>query len=392
MTSTPAPSDGGGRNWWRMVFPFKRGSRDQLNGTPRPHAAAAAAPQPRRFEPGLWLRSGWMSTAPIRAKWRWGSLSYIATTWEERPCLTPSDPNAASSPTRAKADLTTGSPRPRCNTSGQEGQEGQEEYITTGASRSPLLRRRVPQGLLIGAIVAAAVYAIYRIRRKPRGPRRRNGRPRRRWWHSTGCGADTGGKYGGGEDGSGGSFGDGMNGDRQEGDGDANPDPSLAPAPASVSAPTPTPCPTPGPELNPELHANPEVREHAVSNGGGPVSKEIVDGDGMRPVVVADGPELSRTREMSFKSDSSTGDLLADVDSLIAATPSEPPGYRKVSGAEVDALVNLTHRVLRREPDALNEIAEDAAYKGVAPTAKGDPLVMGEIADTPSFWMAAPTI
>ena len=88
---------------------------------------------------------------------------------------------------------------------------------------------------------------------------------------------------------------------------------------------------------------------------------------------------MSRTRELSFKSESSTEDLLADVDSLIAATPSEPPGYRKVSGAEVDALVNLTHRVLRREPDALHEIAEDAAYKGAAPSAKV------ELADSPSF-------
>lgn len=102
--------------------------------------------------------------------------------------------------------------------------------------------------------------------------------------------------------------------------------------------------------------------------------------------VVAGGPGSSRTRELSFKSDSSTDDFLADIDSLIAATPTEPPGYRKVSGAEVDALVNLTRRALRREPDALHEIAEDAASKGVAPSGKrGGPFAKGEVDDSASF-------
>lgn len=99
---------------------------------------------------------------------------------------------------------------------------------------------------------------------------------------------------------------------------------------------------------------------------------------------VAGSPDPFQTRELSFKSDnksdSSTEDLLADVDSLIHATPPSrppgletPPGYRSMSGAEIDALVNLTHRVLRREPEALNQIAEDS-YQGVAPFKGSDAL------------------
>ena len=75
MTSSSAASVGGKTNWWRVVFPFKRrGSRDQLNVTPRSHAVAA--PQPRRFTPGVWLQSGWMSTAPVRAR-AWDTTIYI---------------------------------------------------------------------------------------------------------------------------------------------------------------------------------------------------------------------------------------------------------------------------------------------------------------------------
>lgn len=67
MTSTAAPPGGGGRNWWtRTVFALKQGARDQLNLTPR--SPAAAAPQHRRFKPGVWLQSGWMSTAPVSAR------------------------------------------------------------------------------------------------------------------------------------------------------------------------------------------------------------------------------------------------------------------------------------------------------------------------------------
>lgn len=177
-----------------------------------------------------------------------------------------------------------------------------------------------------------------------------------------------------------------MDSDQRESDGDANPDPApiFLSTPGIILSPTPAPTPTPAPELNPEVHANPEVREHLGCNGGGPASEERTDEHGVSRVDI-DGPDWSRTREVSFKSDSSTDDLLADVDSLIAATPAEPPGYRKVSGAEVDALVNLTHRVLRREPDALHEIAEDAAFKGVAPSTKGGPLAKGEIEDRARF-------
>lgn len=278
---------------------------------------------------------------------------------------------------RAKVDPSTGSPLPLGGPCNLSGQEVQGDYVTIGASRSPVLRRKVLQGLLIGAIVAAAVYAIYRVRRKRRCPRRRNGRPRRRWWH---CGAGAGRNYAGDEGGSGEFCGDSVDGDQREGDGDANP----APAPLSLSTPATVPSPTPTLDLNPELHANPVVREYPGCNGGGPASEERTDEHGVSRVDI-DDPDWSRTREMSFKSDSTTDDLLADVDSLIAATPAEPPGYRKVSGAEVDALVNLTHRVLRREPDALHEIAEDAASKSVAPSAKGGPLAKGEIEDSARF-------
>ena len=84
--------------------------------------------------------------------------------------------------------------------------------------------------------------------------------------------------------------------------------------------------------------------------------------------------------------ESLTESVLAEVDDLLAAdspTPlpnilaatAPPREFREVSGEEVDALVNLTRRVLARDPTALSEIARQAAEQGVNVSATGDTAV-----------------
>lgn len=60
-----------------------------------------------------------------------------------------------------------------------------------------------------------------------------------------------------------------------------------------------------------------------------------------------------------------TEELLAEADALIGADPPQSPAHdRRISNDEIDALVDLTHRVLARDPIAISEIADDAASIG----------------------------
>lgn len=205
--------------------------------------------------------------------------------------------------------------------------------------------KRIPQALALGATVAATVYVIYRVG------------VRRTWWRSVSHrghrrgGSDpvkddsNSGRAGFGKDGSSGRNGDGAAGD--------------------VGAPDqddfkPTPQPSP------------------MSDDG---SCKGVSGDGEGDGAAAphfapfDIPDLSRGRDNSFKSESSSGssteEIIAEADDLLAANPSKNDGFREVSGEEVDALVNLTRRALARDPSALIEIVEEAA-KGAQPAFNGD--------------------
>lgn len=64
-------------------------------------------------------------------------------------------------------------------------------------------------------------------------------------------------------------------------------------------------------------------------------------------------------------SNSRTEELLAEADALIGADPPQSPAHnRRISNDEIDALVDLTHRVLARDPVAISEIADDAASIG----------------------------
>lgn len=83
------------------------------------------------------------------------------------------------------------------------------------------------------------------------------------------------------------------------------------------------------------------------------------------------------------RSNSRTEELLAEADALIGADPPpSPPHDRRISNDEIDALVDLTHRVLAREPSAMSEIADDAA-------SVGDLSDVGSPRNSTSKWDAA---
>eukprot|EP00903_Cladosiphon_okamuranus_P013579 g12648.t2 len=398
------------------------------------------------------------------------------------------------------------------------------------AADADLFRRRAAEGLIVGAIVAAAIFAVYRSRRKPGRRRPQRSRvddekcpaataaSRARWWQPSGAygrwiergeeeegdgekrGADDGkspertrtkGGGGGGGDGSvgggGGGGGEEHGGDEASGRVEGCEDP--CPSTCSESADT-TRASSPGPENDRErgddvaddddddnddddddgqqsvtgVRDADEVGEDGGRRGGKEAfeSREADDqdrdasarGDGgdceqsdeARAGVVP--PKRTRTDSLassqffdldcvgqSFRSESSTDEILAEADSLIADSkkasarpsrrssrgsarratatttrttknaddaPSKPNSsifaigkktasssrssgdprrrkrarvYREVTGEEVDALVNLTQRALKLDPAALSEIAEDASLQKVSE----DDLSAGEL-------------
>lgn len=375
------------------------------------------------------------------------------------------------------------------------------------AAASDLLRKRATQGLVLGALVAAAIYAVYRSRRKPGRPRLQRslgdddkGRAATaaggaRWWQPRGVygrwiksddeeeeekevGDGTKGGAGEGkslertrassEGGSGGGGGEEHGRDeadiRVEGcEGAACPSTSSESADSARVAP-------PSPE-------NARERADGVEDGEGRQSgtgvsdtgeggeenrqgdkeafetREGGDQDGGASGCSSEGdyehldearaggvpPKRSRTGShassqffdpdcigQSLRSESSTEELLAEADSLIAdskkastthraaattttgttRSASAPPGrpnnpfaigkktagssrtsgdarrrthprvYWEVTGEEVDALVSLTQRALKLDPAALSEIAEDASLQ----RSDEDDLLAGELA------------
>lgn len=186
-------------------------------------------------------------------------------------------------------------------------------------------RERLVQALLVGATVAATLYVVYRIGL------------RYRWWRWR----DLEERDASGVD-SGEALGDRKGNDR-------NPEDSAA-----EEAPDSSPI---------DLDERQEDNESATDAG-----------DTASTVA----PELSPGRGNSL---SDADNVLAEAEVLISSESSKPlpPGsvtempseYREVSGEEVDELVKLTRRAIARDPDALNEIARQAAAHGVVGTSNG---------------------
>ncbi|CAN0115874.1 unnamed protein product [Scytosiphon promiscuus] len=173
--------------WWKLLAPIEWG----LGGLPRHHqppetTAVAVAKGARKFNPGGWLISRWKKTAQFRSNMRWGSLSYIATTWEEEIAST----DCSTMGGRAKAG-------PRGAACDNDEGSGEDAMVLAA-----FLRKRSSQCLIAGAVVTATVvYALYRNRHKPRrpsAPRRPDGKPhdpaaaataKKRWWRFAGRGS-----------------------------------------------------------------------------------------------------------------------------------------------------------------------------------------------------------
>lgn len=180
-------------------------------------------------------------------------------------------------------------------------------------------RERLVQALLVGATVAATLYVVYRIGL------------RYRWWRWR----DLEERDSGGVD-------SGETIDGHKGNDRASEDTGVEEAPNS----------------SPD-----DVDERREDN-------ESVTDAGDTASTVA--PELSPGRGNSL---SDAESLLAEAEDLISSESSKPLSprlvtempseYREVSGEEVDALVKLTRRAIARDPDALNEIARQAAAHGV---------------------------
>ncbi|CAB1097770.1 unnamed protein product [Ectocarpus sp. CCAP 1310/34] len=182
--SASKPSSAGKREGWSRVLEsakWELGSepRDQQTGT--------------RLRSGRWLLSAWRKTAhQFRSNMRWGSLSYIARAWEEQSTTTDI---CSAADGRAKADSST------CSNN-NEAIQGPENAGGTDATNpavvASFLRRRAPQGLAF-ALVVATVYVVYRRRRRRPGGRPRSRRQvgerrsdvaaaaaRQRWWQRAG--------------------------------------------------------------------------------------------------------------------------------------------------------------------------------------------------------------
>ncbi|CAM9568397.1 unnamed protein product [Ectocarpus sp. 6 AP-2014] len=206
--SASKPSSAGTRErWWRVL----ESAKWELGSEPRHQQTGT------RLRPGRWLLSAWRKTShQFRSNMRWGSLSYIARAWEEQSTATDICRAAEG---RAKADSST------CSNN-NEAIQGPENAGGTDATNSAMvasfLRRRAPQGLAF-ALVAATVYVVYRRRRRRPGGRprsRREGGERRsdaaaaaarQWWwqRAGGSGQDVERKDdGGGSGGGGGGGGD----------------------------------------------------------------------------------------------------------------------------------------------------------------------------------------
>ncbi|CAN0324923.1 unnamed protein product [Ectocarpus sp. 12 AP-2014] len=159
--SASKPSSAGKREgWWRVL----ESAKWELGSEPRHQQTGT------RLRPGRWLLSAWRKTAhQFRSNMRWGSLSYIARAWEEQSTTTDI---CSAAEGRAKADSST------CSNN-NEAIQGPENARGTDATNSAMvasfLRRRAPQGLAF-ALVVATVYVVCRRRR-----RRPGGRPRRQW-------------------------------------------------------------------------------------------------------------------------------------------------------------------------------------------------------------------
>ncbi|CAM9274292.1 unnamed protein product [Ectocarpus sp. 4 AP-2014] len=208
-TTAPAskPSSAGKRERrWRV----HESAKWELRSEPRHQQTGT------RLRPGRWLLSAWRKTAhQFRSNMRWGSLSYIARAWEEQSTTTDT---CSAAEGRAKADSST------CSNN-NEAIQGPENAGGTDATNSAMvasfLRRRAPQGLAF-ALVAAAVYVVYRRRRRRPGGRPRSRRQRgerrsdvaaaaaRQWWwqRAGGNGQEAERKDDGGGSSSGGGGGD----------------------------------------------------------------------------------------------------------------------------------------------------------------------------------------
>lgn len=183
-------------------------------------------------------------------------------------------------------------------------------------------RERLVQALLVGATVAATLYVVYRIGL------------RYRWWRwrdleeRDSMGVDSG--------------------ETKDDDRKGNNDRGTQDSGVEEESPNSSPI---------DLDERREDNE-SVTDAGDAAS------------TVA--PELSPGRGNSL---SDADSLLAEAEGLISSESSKPLAprsvtempseYREVSGEEVDALVKLTCRAMARDPDALNEIARQAAAHGV---------------------------
>ncbi|CAM9469969.1 unnamed protein product [Ectocarpus fasciculatus] len=355
--SVSTPSSAGKRErWWRVLASAKW----EIGSEPRHQQTGT------RLRPGRWLLSAWKRTAQFRSNMRWGSLSYIATTWEEQSTTTDI---CSAAEGRAKVDPST------C--SNNEAVQGPEKAggndATNSAMVASFLRRRAPQGLAF-ALVAATAYVIYRRRhRRPGGrPRSRRQQSKRRsdvavdaarkwWWQRAGGngrkaeGKDDGvGKSGGG----GGVGGVGGGGDTRgvveraddaksglaqrddEGDKSAGSGQSLGGKEGEMDGrmdvgeeanrkgtsehdePGPTACPSP--EHHREGNDGGKTTHGGVRKDGqqqGDVSSDRANQGGEQPGYSAEeqDPALARmSRGQSLLSESSTEDILAEADHLIA--------------------------------------------------------------------------
>ncbi|CAM9196824.1 unnamed protein product [Ectocarpus sp. 8 AP-2014] len=177
--SASKPSSVGTRErWWRVL----ESAKWELESEPRHQQTGT------RLRPGRWLLSAWRKTArQFQSNMRWGSLSYIARAWEEQSTTTDI---CSAAEGRAKADSSTCSNNNE-SIQGPENAGGTDP--TNSAMVASFLRRRAPQGVAF-ALVAATMYVVYRRRRRRPGGRPRSRRQRgerqggvasaaaRQWW------------------------------------------------------------------------------------------------------------------------------------------------------------------------------------------------------------------